>query len=450
MSRYVVTFKTIDDKDSFVGRYPFVDISELSAAHLAYYLDDDTLNIDAINPYCNRVELRQRQPHLWRPINTAYRVESGGAYDEYNVYYFESGFAVGQNDDWASGEVIGPWYIMTGYLGLIDAWDVSQGSGVTVTLQEKFDYTHFSYRVDDTDFDIDQYVSIYNTITGGKHQYFIPYDSGVDSFPTISGSLCTCFFHSGGTQYSTSGTTSGCELSNPPNLTSAWYNPLTCYTNWYGSECINGEWNWDSTQVPSSFAPFGHGDITTSIVAARNTPIGAITGYGQQSSPVGIAPQCNVLLGNNEDSYVAKESELGADIRIGAFMGNWSQTEADIAYATGTVLVRGPGNASNFNYTDMNSDANRIYNTVQIAPARYMGNETTIYTLTGSDITATGNYGMYAGYGRSKYAMFAAPANGIWSAHQNALWFTFWLKTNKPTQFKYIINKITEMGRVVK
>ena len=39
---------------------------------------------------------------------------------------------------------------------------------------------------------------------------------------------------------------------------------------------------------------------------------------------------------------------------------------------------------------------------------------------------------------------------GSYSAHNNAIWFTFWLKTNKPKQFKYIINKITEMGRVVK
>lgn len=36
---------------------------------------------------------------------------------------------------------------------------------------------------------------------------------------------------------------------------------------------------------------------------------------------------------------------------------------------------------------------------------------------------------------------------GLWSAHMNAIWFTFWLKTNKPLIFKYLVNKLTELGR---
>ena len=36
---------------------------------------------------------------------------------------------------------------------------------------------------------------------------------------------------------------------------------------------------------------------------------------------------------------------------------------------------------------------------------------------------------------------------GNYSAHMNAIWFAFWLKTNKPTQFKYIINKLTEISK---
>jgi len=36
---------------------------------------------------------------------------------------------------------------------------------------------------------------------------------------------------------------------------------------------------------------------------------------------------------------------------------------------------------------------------------------------------------------------------GLWSAHMNAIWFTFWFKTNKPQQFKYLINKLTELGK---
>lgn len=36
---------------------------------------------------------------------------------------------------------------------------------------------------------------------------------------------------------------------------------------------------------------------------------------------------------------------------------------------------------------------------------------------------------------------------GRWSAHMNAVWFAFWLKTNKNKQFWYIVEKLKEIGR---
>ena len=36
---------------------------------------------------------------------------------------------------------------------------------------------------------------------------------------------------------------------------------------------------------------------------------------------------------------------------------------------------------------------------------------------------------------------------GNYSAHMNAIWFAFWFKTNKPQQFKYLIDKLIEEGR---
>jgi len=36
---------------------------------------------------------------------------------------------------------------------------------------------------------------------------------------------------------------------------------------------------------------------------------------------------------------------------------------------------------------------------------------------------------------------------GPFSAHQNAIWFTFWLKTHKKEQFWKIINKLKEIGK---
>lgn len=37
---------------------------------------------------------------------------------------------------------------------------------------------------------------------------------------------------------------------------------------------------------------------------------------------------------------------------------------------------------------------------------------------------------------------------GILSAHQNAIWFTYWLKTNKYKQYKHCINKLMEMKKL--
>lgn len=39
---------------------------------------------------------------------------------------------------------------------------------------------------------------------------------------------------------------------------------------------------------------------------------------------------------------------------------------------------------------------------------------------------------------------------GNWGAHMNAIWFTFWLKTNKPQQFKYITTKLISLGKQMK
>ena len=33
---------------------------------------------------------------------------------------------------------------------------------------------------------------------------------------------------------------------------------------------------------------------------------------------------------------------------------------------------------------------------------------------------------------------------GRYSAHMNAVWFTYWLKTHNPKQFKHIINKLIQ------
>jgi len=39
---------------------------------------------------------------------------------------------------------------------------------------------------------------------------------------------------------------------------------------------------------------------------------------------------------------------------------------------------------------------------------------------------------------------------GIFSAHQNAIWFFGWMNINKKKQLRYCINKIAERGRLIK
>lgn len=38
---------------------------------------------------------------------------------------------------------------------------------------------------------------------------------------------------------------------------------------------------------------------------------------------------------------------------------------------------------------------------------------------------------------------------GLYSAHMNAIWFTFWLKTNRPKQFRYITDKLIKLGEII-
>lgn len=35
---------------------------------------------------------------------------------------------------------------------------------------------------------------------------------------------------------------------------------------------------------------------------------------------------------------------------------------------------------------------------------------------------------------------------GRYAAHSNAVWFTYWLKTNKPEQFKHVINSLMKLS----
>ena len=39
---------------------------------------------------------------------------------------------------------------------------------------------------------------------------------------------------------------------------------------------------------------------------------------------------------------------------------------------------------------------------------------------------------------------------GLYSAHMNAIWFTYWLKTNRQKQFKYVTDKLISLGEILK
>ena len=38
---------------------------------------------------------------------------------------------------------------------------------------------------------------------------------------------------------------------------------------------------------------------------------------------------------------------------------------------------------------------------------------------------------------------------GPYAAHQNSVWFTYWLKTNKSAQFKHVVERLKMIGEVL-
>jgi len=416
--RYIVTFLNKDKYSEFISKFSKkVDIECASDNYNIYFITLSIKLFDILKSYCSRVEFRPIGNPVWRPINLEYRSKLGQSYGDYTIHPFSDGLGIAIAEDPEPGKVIGPWYIMNDYLGLIDTWNVTQGSGAVISCQEKFDYSHPGYSTNNDTWSEENYQNIYEDIIATSHSFMI---IDYENTPAISELLNRCFFYSGGTDYSVEDY-KGCYDNELPYYDGlSFFEPQDChdlhFVGFGDSTCINGEWNWDDTDVPRSFTPFGHGDIITSIFGARMAPRNDIINSGEAVGPAGVAPKCTILLGNNGDSYLESESYCGLDIRIGSFDGQWSQTEADLAYPSGVMLVRGPGSYLNCETTTVLGQT-VPYNTLTVGTLRYKGSNTKILRSTEYDYTTTGNYGYYAGYGRNNYMYFATPSIGVWCHH---------------------------------
>jgi len=372
---------------------------------------------------------------LWTAISKQNLVQTGvgKVYTDYAKVSFASPLASGASTTARNNEIVGPWYLHRFYTNLYNGWNISLGSGITITAQEKFDFTHIGYFISTTGdvgngWDIDNYSPVFTIITGDSHHVFSKYTNTGGDFVALGDLLGTCYWYSGGSTYSCPGITSGCiqaynavDATKLPNLTLAPNNPRTCYSTNFNPTtglCRSGVYReaWTTSNVPESFAPFGHGDMVTSIFGSRARPINNIDTESEAIGNMGVSPGCSILLGSNCANYDAQESVNGADIRVNAFDSMMSQSTSDLARSYGTLLIQ--GTFANVNYdTEKNTHTNVPYNAVQIGSARWLGNSNVIYADTNYSESALLNYGAYAGYGRSNYIDFACPAVNVWVNH---------------------------------
>lgn len=382
-----------------------------------------------VNPECLSFALDwQREPN-WQPINVQ-QLTTTTNYGTYELIY-GSGYDTVPTGSiiQGSGYLLGPWYLNSSYCNMYNAWDVTQGSGIVITAQEQFDYTHIGYFVTPTGatnsgWMLGNYTNEYAIISGGTHPVFSDYTFASGSNLGASGSLGVCYWYSGGVgSYPVTGY--GCihafnagDSSLVPVTSGAFHSPRTCYTanfNPTTGNCRNGEYRttWIGSLTPSSFAPHSHGDGVTSVFGGRARPTLTITSFANAIGNIGSAPECTILIGSNGADYNIRESVLGADVRVYAFDGVVSQTDSDLARSYGTILVQGVGGNINVDWTHL-SGWIPPHNSVQIGAARPLGSKYNLLVSSLSDLTPTGNYGIYAGRGRSNYIDFAAPSEGVW------------------------------------
>jgi hypothetical protein len=366
---------------------------------------------------------------LWNTISQQNLVESGGLYTDYIPVPLSNPVATGSAQTLRSGKIVGAWYLHQFYYNMYNAWNYALGSGITVTLQEPFDYTHITYYMVTTGYtgggwNIDDYKDVYTLITGGSISAFSIVTTGGQPL-NRRGILGTCYWYSGGAAYACSGGT-GCLLAynsgdptKVPNLTLAINNPRTCYnTNFNPSTglCRDGRWRdeWLTSGIPTAFTPFGHGDVVTSIIANRERPINDIDASYEAIGTMGVAPRCTILIGSNANLFDQNELSYNIDVRVNTFDQPIDETDAQLMVSSGVILVQSTYTNYNYDYVQV-TGLDIPEHCVHIGSARWLGNDYVIYTGLSYSESAETNYGAYSGYGKHKYIDFAAPSVNVWA-----------------------------------
>jgi hypothetical protein len=329
------------------------------------HLAENTELDDADYNSCDEIRTPRK---LWAPLNVQ-QLTTTTNYSTYEtIDLTDFNFVSLTATTNANNSVVGPWYVSSSYVNLTKAWDASLGEGMIVSAQEKFDYTNVNYNLTPTGimgsgWITGGYHGIYPYITGGTHPSFKAYSDSGGTVTSISGMLPPCYWYSGG-EFSHPVTGEGCihafnagDSTLVPITSGAFGSPRTCYlSNFHTTtgNCTNGQYrtDWIGPVTPDAFTPYGHGDPVTGIFGSRISPTPTITSFVNAVGNVGVVPSSLILVGGNEDDYDTRESDLGLDVRIGAFDGQWSQTDSTIARSLGTILVRGPGTNHNINTTE--------------------------------------------------------------------------------------------------
>lgn len=148
--------------------------------------------------------------------------------------------------------------------------------------------------------------------------------------------------------------------------------------------------------VPPAYSPFSRYTSITPVINGNITPETYQAGGTQ--SPVGVAPRSVLYLG---DASGTNTSGGGAFIRL-------NPTETRLSRASDIGLVEPVGDNHNLMTTPSNPGV------LSIGHCRWIGNELEKNSF--GNQTTTGNYGAYAGRGRSSSIMFTFPSDRVWSS----------------------------------
>jgi hypothetical protein len=302
----------------------------------------------------------------------------------------------------------GPWYMGSGYMNVVNAWNIARGEGVIVSFHGPGDIAHSNYRLAlfNDDFDPNMTSDLWANSTKVLHAGTLT--SNTDYSP--------CYWYdSNSGNYSMSGVDNGCKYSGA-GLSEL---PLQCYLNHFttnspaGSECIDGTYHnippkgWTG-DTPTGYSPHSVYNKVCSVLNGELSPGVAIS--GDKNCIPGIAPESIMgwlrVPGYDDqyftDNYFPTYTETAS---INPTINRLTPDLTDASYTHRLIEPVG----QNYNVLETGSNPGVI----SVGHCRPLGD------MSGDYSTTTGalqNYGAYSGRGRSGSIMFACPSDEVWAA----------------------------------